>query len=589
MNHPSRIQRFSGLVAAGWLALAASTAFSYPPPAKVNLGTAGYFAVLAQTAITTTAGTSITGDIGISPAAASYITGFALVAPPTSYTTSAMVTGKVFAADYDDPTPTNMGIAVGDMYTAYTNAAGRAPDATELYSGLIGGQTFTTGVYKWSTDVTLETSGAVAADITLTGSATDVWIFEIAGNLIVPSGGSVGTGVHVTLGGAALASNVFWQVGGVAGANIGTYATFNGNILAAKQIVVQTGAVFNGRALSQTQVTLDNNLVGAPAAAVALKSILAATSATATGQSVLLMLTVTNTGTSNAINVTASIWNDGASGFDGPTPDTVASLTPGSAVTFTWSATLTGAYTFHYSATASETSQPVSSLRAAVLVALPKAGVSAHLATVSSTLTDGSFLLALTVSNSGQASAYVSLTTTAFQLSGPGVTVTTYVGPAPAQPVLVGPGSTVHLTWTVTAGSLGAGRTISNTVYVTDLNGGPPLPFIVITTAQPAAAAPATAGGPSAGDQVSYVYPSPAVGAASIAYAMAESGTVRIRVYNAAGQLVDSLEESKPAGSQRTAITTAKLAPGVYFYLLERHYASGTTNNIGPRKFVVTR
>jgi len=482
-----------------------------------------------------------------------------------------------------------MGIAIGDMYTAYTDAAGRAPNATELFSGLIGGQTFTTGVYKWSTDVTLETSGAVAADITLTGTATDVFIFEIAGNLIVPSAGSLGTGVHVILAGSAQASNVIWQVGGVAGANIGTYATFNGNILAAKQIVVQTGAVFNGRALSQTQVTLDNNPVSAPASAVALKSVLTATSATATGQSILLMLTVTNTGSSNAVNVTASIWNDGARGFDGPTPGTVASLTPGSAVTFIWSATLTGAYTFHYSATASETSQPVASLRAAVNVALPRAGISARLAAVSSTLTDGSFLLALTVSNSGQAAAYVSMTTTAFQLGGPSATVTTYTGPAPAQPVLVGPGATVHLTWTVTAGSPGAGRTISNTVFVTDLDGGPPLPSVLVTTASSAATPPATTGGPSTGADETFVYPSPAVAAATIAYTMAESGTVTIRVYNAAGQLVDFLEETKPAGSQRTAISTAKLAPGVYFYLLERHYASGHSNNIGPRKFVVTR
>jgi hypothetical protein len=42
-------------------------------PSAVNLGTAGNFAVLSKTGISTTGSTGIVGDIGVSPAAASYI------------------------------------------------------------------------------------------------------------------------------------------------------------------------------------------------------------------------------------------------------------------------------------------------------------------------------------------------------------------------------------------------------------------------------------------------------------------------------------------------------------------------------------
>jgi hypothetical protein len=141
------------------------------------------------------------------------------------------------------------------MVTAYNNAAGMTnPTATELGAGDIGGMTLAPGLYKWSTDVIIPT------DVTLSGGANDVWIFQIAGNLTMSSA------THVILSGGAQASNVFWQVGGVTGATLGTYSTFNGNILSAKQVIIDTGAALNGRALAQTEVTLDANPVSVPSA-----------------------------------------------------------------------------------------------------------------------------------------------------------------------------------------------------------------------------------------------------------------------------------------------------------------------------------
>src|ERR1035437_773429 len=72
----------------------------------VNLGTTADFVVLAKTKISTTGTTHITGDIGISPAAATYITGFDLILDASNtFSISTLITGKVYSADYTDPTP----------------------------------------------------------------------------------------------------------------------------------------------------------------------------------------------------------------------------------------------------------------------------------------------------------------------------------------------------------------------------------------------------------------------------------------------------------------------------------------------------
>jgi hypothetical protein len=217
----------------------------------VNLGTAGNYAILTKSGITTTGTTQINGNIGVSPAAATYMTGFGLVMDPSNqFATSSLVNGRVYAADYTPPTPAMMTTAVSDMQAAYTNGAGRAPDATELGAGNIGGMTLAPGVYKWSTGVTIPT------DVTLSGGANNVWIFEIAQNLVVSSG------QHVILSGGAQAKNVYWVVAGQT--TLGTGSVFNGNILDQTAIVLQTGAKLNGRALAQTAVTLDANTVTGP-------------------------------------------------------------------------------------------------------------------------------------------------------------------------------------------------------------------------------------------------------------------------------------------------------------------------------------
>lgn len=120
----------------------------------VNLRAAGNYVILAKTAINNSPTSAITGDIGLSPAATSFITGFGLT-DDTGYATSPQVTGKVYAADMAPPTNTNLTIAVENMITAYNDAAGRpTPDFSELGTGNIGGKTLEAGLYKWTNTVT---------------------------------------------------------------------------------------------------------------------------------------------------------------------------------------------------------------------------------------------------------------------------------------------------------------------------------------------------------------------------------------------------------------------------------------------------
>lgn len=219
----------------------------------VNLGTAGHFAIMAKTGISATGATTVVGNIGLSPAAASFITGFGLIMDASgTFATSPLVTGQIYAANYTEPTPTNMTSAVINMETAYTDAAGRTnPTATELGAGDITSMTLAPGLYKWGTGVLISSAG-----VTLSGTASDVWIFQIAGNL------TVSNGALVTLSGGALAKNVFWQVSGQT--TLGTTSRFKGIILCQTLVEMQTGAAVLGRVLAQTAVTLDATAITAP-------------------------------------------------------------------------------------------------------------------------------------------------------------------------------------------------------------------------------------------------------------------------------------------------------------------------------------
>ena len=215
--------------------------------APVNLGSASTFAILSKSSITNVFQSAVTGDVGASP-----ITGAAIGL------TCGEVNGYLYTVDAAGPLPcrvtdpSRLTTAVGDMQTAYNDAAGRTlPDALNLGAGEIGGLTLAPGLYKWTSNV------SISNDITLAGGPNDVWVLQVAGIL------NEASAKNVTLTGGAQAKNVFWQ--SAAGVAIGTHAHFEGTILARTLIAMKTGASINGRLLAQTAVTLQMNTVTVPA------------------------------------------------------------------------------------------------------------------------------------------------------------------------------------------------------------------------------------------------------------------------------------------------------------------------------------
>jgi hypothetical protein len=219
-------------------------------PAAVPLGTADGYAILAKSAISNVPTSKVTGDLGLSPAAASYVTGFSLTKAGTSWTSSQVV-GNVFAANNDPPTPTVLTTAVADMQAAYVDAAGRSqPDFVNLGAGAIGGLTLEPGLYKWTSTVTIPT------DVTLAGSADAVWIFQVSGDL------QLATAKEMILSGGAQPAHVFWQVAGAV--DFGAQSHAEGVVLSKTAIKLETGASINGRLLAQTAVSLAGATVNEP-------------------------------------------------------------------------------------------------------------------------------------------------------------------------------------------------------------------------------------------------------------------------------------------------------------------------------------
>lgn len=220
-------------------------------PEAVDLGAAGNYAILTKTGVTCVPPSDITGDIGVSPIAATAITGFSLTVDSTNkFSVSSQVTGKVYAASYAAPTPTTLTTAIGNMEAAYSDAAGRTPDFIELHVGDLSGQTLQPGVYKWSTGVVIN------SDVTLHGGANDVFILQTT------KGINQANGTKVILTGGVQSKNIFWQASEAVA--MGTGAHFEGILLAKTGVAVGANASINGRLLAQTAVTLIKNTVVAP-------------------------------------------------------------------------------------------------------------------------------------------------------------------------------------------------------------------------------------------------------------------------------------------------------------------------------------
>lgn len=216
-------------------------------PAPVNLRSAAPFTILAATTITTTGGGTINGDVGLSPG-----TGAAI------HLTQAQVNGTIYAVDATGPpgsviAPALLGTAKGDLTTAYNEARDLKPTPTGAFlnpgAGNVANMTLPPGLYKF--DATAFITGG---DLTLSGEADDVWIFQVGTDL------QVGTGAKVILAGNAKPWNIFWQVG--TSAVLDTTSVFKGTILANTSITMNSGSTMDGRALASNGAVTYNGTGG---------------------------------------------------------------------------------------------------------------------------------------------------------------------------------------------------------------------------------------------------------------------------------------------------------------------------------------
>ena len=216
----------------------------------VDLKSVARFGIISGVGVSNNAGFSQIRnmDVGISPGVRSSITGF----PPAT-----IVNGAIYASDDIAPAGTAAMLtqAKKDLTDAYLFVEGASYSAPIGIAGDQGGKTLVAGIYK-STSTLLVQNG----NLTLSGSATDVWIFQIASAFTTVGG----AGGNIVLAGGALAKNVYWQTG--SSATIGNYTNFQGNVLALQSITMGSHATATGRMLARNGavVMTDTNIITKP-------------------------------------------------------------------------------------------------------------------------------------------------------------------------------------------------------------------------------------------------------------------------------------------------------------------------------------
>ncbi len=190
-----------------------------------NLGAAGSFGVLANSAVTCTDST-INGDVGI----------FTDGTPVTQ--TNCTINGTIHAGD------ATAAAAYADFLAAYDAlAAIPAEQCDAVLTGTLAGEVLPPGVYCFDAAATL------TGQLTLDGPSTAVWIFKIGTG---GTGALTGTNFSVVMAGGGQACNVYWWV---AEAATMTTSNFQGTLLTGAATTF-TGGSLIGRDFTKTAATL---------------------------------------------------------------------------------------------------------------------------------------------------------------------------------------------------------------------------------------------------------------------------------------------------------------------------------------------
>ena len=204
-----------------------------------DLGSAGDYALVANTTITNTGVTLIDGNL-------------ALVGPSVTGFLPGVITGR---SDIGNGAANR---ADADVLSAHHDATGAAP--VKEMAGDLGGKTLTPGIYHFGVAATLH--GTLTLDGQ--GQTNPLFVFQIGTTL------TTGTAARVVLTDHAAGCAVFWAVG--SSATLGTATSLQGNLMALVSITMNTGASIGvgggrngGRAFAQNgAITLDTNTVVAP-------------------------------------------------------------------------------------------------------------------------------------------------------------------------------------------------------------------------------------------------------------------------------------------------------------------------------------
>lgn len=200
---------------------------------SINLKSAASFAVLAATTITSAETTTINGNLGLYPG--------------TSVTGPLIVNGNKYINDNTAEK------AQADLTSAYIEAAG-LPCGRNLTGETLGsGSTASLGAGVYCFNSSAEINGA----LTLNGSSSDLFVFQIGSSLTTASASSI------VLTGGVSPCNVYFQVG--SSATLGAASTFIGTIMALTSISLDKGVAVTGRLLARKgAVTLISDAVSVP-------------------------------------------------------------------------------------------------------------------------------------------------------------------------------------------------------------------------------------------------------------------------------------------------------------------------------------
>lgn len=243
--------------------VASPTVFAATSP---SLGTAGSFSILAETNITNVPSSSVSRDVGLSPASGSFIG-----------LTDAEVGGTIYSTDGNAPPAANATVnpgllttAINDMTNVWSTggATGIDQSCTTSWSGT-GAKDLTT-VSPLGPGVYCADAFLLTGNLTLSGSG--VWIFKSASTLTTSASSTITGGDPC---------NVWFRLVS-AGSILGANSSLVGNILSGTSIAMQNGAALNGRLLAQAAVTLDHNTITGPTCAASGSSSTSATGAAST-------------------------------------------------------------------------------------------------------------------------------------------------------------------------------------------------------------------------------------------------------------------------------------------------------------------